>query len=356
MFSLFKKSSKQGQSQQGTGLAVQAGKNVTINFQGITASEVRALALDVFKANLLEFRGIAQSLAIERGEAITDKFISMLQAENPDGLQQAQSPDFQDALFTVQKEFAKANDQALGELLVDLLVDRTKQNSRNLLQLVLTESLNTAPKLTSGQIATLTVVFILRHTQNNAGTLDSLREFLEANVKPFISDMATSSASFGQLEFTGCGSVSISQLTLEDVFQQTYAGLFRKGFDEYRPTEMQIPVLQYPMLYTRCLNDPSKLQIRALNQDQLRQVLDGLTLPPDVRVKFENLFNEGMMTHDEVRIKIIEIAPFFEPLFHIWNTTSLKQFLLTSVGMAIGHANGKRITKVDVAPLSIWIN
>jgi hypothetical protein len=42
---------------------------------------------------------------MQRGEAITDRFIEKLQSENPEGLKQAETPDFQDALFTVQKEY-----------------------------------------------------------------------------------------------------------------------------------------------------------------------------------------------------------------------------------------------------------
>jgi hypothetical protein len=70
--------------------------------QGPSVDEVRQIALDVFKANFLELSNVAADIALRRVEEITDKFLGKLQQENADGLQQAQNPDFQYALFTVQ--------------------------------------------------------------------------------------------------------------------------------------------------------------------------------------------------------------------------------------------------------------
>jgi hypothetical protein len=57
------------------------------------------------------------------------------------------------AVFTAQREFARSGDDQLGDILVDILVDRTKEPDRSLLQIVLNESLNVAPKLTADQLA-----------------------------------------------------------------------------------------------------------------------------------------------------------------------------------------------------------
>ncbi len=80
-----------------------------------------------------------------------------LHKEYAKGLENAENPDFQRALFTVQKEYALTGDDELGDLLVDLLIDRTKQDNRSLLQIVLNESLSVVPKLTNDQLAALSV-------------------------------------------------------------------------------------------------------------------------------------------------------------------------------------------------------
>lgn len=110
--------------------------SVTVN-QGLSVIEVRQMALDVFRANFFELAGEAKNIARQRAEEITEAFLKKLQGESAGGMAQAQDPDFQHALFTVQKEHARSGDKELASLLVDLLVDRTKHDSRTILQIVL---------------------------------------------------------------------------------------------------------------------------------------------------------------------------------------------------------------------------
>ena len=144
--SMLSKDQEQNVTEGGT--AIQAGGNVTITKTGLTYAEVRDVALDVFRANFYELAGAARETAKARAEEITEDFLSKLQKEHPAGLEKSHDPDFQYALFTVQREYARNGDKDLGDLLVDLLVDRSKQEQRDILQIVLNESLSTAPKLT----------------------------------------------------------------------------------------------------------------------------------------------------------------------------------------------------------------
>lgn len=52
---------------------------------------------------------------------------------------------------------------------------------------------------------------------------------------------------------------------------------------------------------------------------------------------------------------LIEIGPCMRSLNDLWTTTPLPNILLTTVGIAIAHANYRRVTGV-AAPLSIWIS
>lgn len=347
---------KQKQKQNGTGLAVQAGQNAIVNINnGPTVEEVRAMALDVFRANLMELRGLAQTVANERGEAITEKFIEKLQHEYPDGLQQAQTPDFQDALFTVQKEFAKAGDEDLGDLLVDLLIDRTKQDSRTILQIVLNESLHTAPKLTAEQIATISVVFFFRKVRSTAvNSIQELASYYQKHIGSIVGQVSVTPATFGHLEYTGCGTVSLGSISLEDILIRTYPGLFKSGFDQARLDQAQISESGQQQLIIMCLNDSTRFQIAALNEDVLNQKMTGANLQEDEKTRINALFNEANLPHDQIRQKLLSVAPFLQALTDQWSASSLSHFELTSVGMAIGHANIKKDVG-EFAPLSIWI-
>jgi hypothetical protein len=49
------------------------------------------------------------------------------------------------------------------------------------------------------------------------------------------------------------------------------------------------------------------------------------------------------------------LRPYMASVFEIWSNSSMKSFTLTSVGIAIGHANVKRLVG-EFANLSLWIN
>jgi hypothetical protein len=334
--------------------AIQAGGNVTVT--GLTYTEVRNVALDVFKANFYELVGVAKEIARARAEEITEAFLLKLQQENPDGFRKSNDPDFQYALFTVQKEYARNGDKELGDLLVDLLVDRSKQEQRDILQIVLNESLSTAPKLTESQLAVLAVIFLFKHTQNfGVGNHQMLAAYLDAHVAPFASKLVKNVACYQHLEFSGSGAIGLAEINLESILGRTYQGLFLKGFEEKEITDRGISIGLDQRFFMPCLNDPSKLQVRTINKESLDKALEECAVLAEDRVQIHALFDLEKMNDSEIKDKCIEIRPYMSNLFEIWSESPMKSFTLTSVGIAIGHANIKRLVG-EFANLSIWIN
>ncbi|BAS58838.1 hypothetical protein NIES2135_16460 [Leptolyngbya boryana NIES-2135] len=334
--------------------AIQAGGDVTIT--GLTYTEVRNVALDVFKANFYELAGVAKEIARARAEEITEAFLSKLQQENSNGFKKSNDPDFQYALFTVQKEYARNGDKELGDLLVDLLVDRSKQEQRDILQIVLNESLITAPKLTENQLAALAVVFLFRYTQNfRVGNHQMFGEYLDTHVAPFASKLVKNIACYQHLEFSGSGAIGLGEISLEKILGKTYQGLFLKGFEEKEITDRSISIGIAQGFFIQCLNDPSKLQVRAINKESLDKALEECAISAEERVQIHALFDLGKMNDSEIKDKCIEIKSYMSNLFETWSESTMKNFKLTSVGIAIGHANIKRLTG-EFTNLSAWIN
>jgi len=336
--------------------AIQAGGNVTVTRTGLTYSEVRDVALDVFRANFYKLAGVAKETAKARAEEITELFLSKLQKEHPAGLEKTYDPDFQYALFTVQKEYARNGDKDLGDLLVDLLVDRSKHEQRNILQIVLNESLSTAPKLTENQLSVLAMIFLFKYTQNY-GVVNhkKLGEYFDMFVNPFASKVVKNIACYQHLEFSGCGSIRLNALKLESILGQTYQGQFIKGFDKDKITERGVTIGLNSRFFMPSLNDKSKIQVRALNKESLEKDFEKFGITPEDRAKIIRLFDEGKMNDNEIKEKSIEIRPYMARLFETWSESEMKNFWLTSVGIAIGHANIKRLVG-EFANLSIWIN
>jgi hypothetical protein len=348
-------SKEQEQSAEGS-TAVQAGRDVIITKTGLSYSEVRDVAIDVFRANFYQLAGAAKEMAQARAEEITEEFLAKLQKEYPAGLEKAHDPDFQYALYTVQKEYARNGDKDLGDLLVDLLVDRSKQEQRDILQIVLNESLSTAPKLTESQLAVLAIVFLFKYTQNHSiGNHQILGEYFDRFAAPFASKVVMNRACYQHLEFSGCGSISLGAIPLERNLRDHYQGLFLKGFEQNEVSDKGISIGIDPRFFIPCLNDPLKIQVRAMNKEKLNKNLETLEIALEDRNKIITLFDVGKMSDEEIREKCISIRPYMSNIFECWSGSPMKNFTLTSVGIAIGHANIKRFAG-EFANLSIWIN
>lgn len=247
----------------------------------------------------------AKAIAAERAEQVTEDFLEKLQKENPDGFSKAQNPDFQHALFTVQKEYARTGDKEIGDLLVDLLVDRSKQENRNILQIVLNESLSVASKLTDDQLAALAVNFFCRYTKNDGiGNHQMLADSFNRFVEPFSSMLSKNQSCYQHLEFSGCGSISMVATSLQKVYKKKYQGLFLKGFDKEEIQKREISVGEDQRFFIPCLNDASKLQVRANNLESLNELMDNHNIPNEDKPKITALFNLNKMNDNEIKEKI----------------------------------------------------
>jgi hypothetical protein len=343
----------------------QAGNNST-NIQayelvinnGLTYSEVKEVALDVFRANFYELGGKAHDIARARAEEITEEFLKKLQTENPSGFSQSENPNFQQALFTIQKEYAITGDKELGDLLIDLLVDRSKHEQRSILQIVLNESLSIVSKLTSDQLAVLALVFLFRHMESPViESHEQLGEHLDKYVLPFVDKLSKSSSGYRHLEYLGCVNTQIgSTSSLAYPIFLAYAGLFTHGFDPTEVASRKIEVGLDPRFFVPCLNDPHKFQVKAINGVILEKSLADHSISQDDRAKIRGLLrNEGRMNDQEIIEKCVSIRPYMQKLFSTWNSSAMGYFSLTSVGIAIGHANIKCLIG-EFADLSMWIN
>jgi hypothetical protein len=213
-----------------------------------------------------------------------------------------------------------------------------------------------APKLTDTQLSCLAIIFLFRYTQNyGIGNHAMLGQYFDKHVQPFNGHLVKNNASYQHLEFTGCGSIQMGEISLEDVLGQTYQGLFLKGFDSTEIGARDITAYLDQKFFIPCLNDSTKLQVRANSKEALDKQLDAFSIQGNDRDRIISLFNHGKMSPQEIREKCIQIRPYMKEVFNTWSESPMKAFTITSVGMAIGHANIKRLIG-EFADLSIWVN
>lgn len=338
--------------------AVGHAQTVNITQTGISYSDARDIALDVYKVNFLKLSENAAQVARGRAEEITDKFLAELKERNADAIESLESPGMQYALFRAQKEYARSGDKDLEALLVDILVDRASTQDRTIKQIVLDEALSVAPKLTAEQMDALTVNFLITSTLTSAiVSLESFTAHLESDIVPFIDGLATDTSCYEHLEYTGCGSITmVGKLkTIVKIYQERYRGIFVNGFDiiEWNTRFPDHPEL-LEWAVTNCLHDASKLQINAVTDDALTQQCQIHDVSDDDVNKLKQLFNSAPMSVTEVEDYMLRECPSLQRLFDVWENTRMSQLTLTTVGIAVAHANFRRRTGLHL-DLDVWV-
>lgn len=266
----------------------------TITFEGVSASEVRDIALDIFKANFLDLSQQASELASTRAEILVNDFLNKLEKQNPKGIEQLKKPDMQYALFEAQKEYARTGDVNLEKMLIEVLVERTKETNPKLKEIILDESLKVLPKLTQQQMDILSIAFLLKRVSFNITDhercLEELLSIYNELLKPFTPlELINNNITFNHLEYTGVATISLAQVSFEE------------------------------LLFDRLPNNFTKIN----------------------KEEFNSIINRN--------------NPILKNIKDIWNNTELKRLEITSVGIAIGHANLKR--KADFnSNLDIWLS
>jgi hypothetical protein len=332
---------------------VQAGRDVVVG--GVSYADARQIALDVYKANAVQLEATAKQVAIQRAEEMTDKFLGELKARNPEAVSQASRPDFQMSLLDAQKAYARTGDKELATVLVDLLVIRTQQEPRSLRELVLAESLQVVPRLTVAQINTVSAIFLLRYTQSRGVVnVEQLKGWFERYMTPLLPSLSKSASVALHLEYSGTATVQLAGAGIGALLKGNYAGLFTKGFDEQSVSEL---LEKYPGLKELLVVAPTAG--RKMLPPVTKPVLDSLLVrvgvaDEAVRERLWTHQSSDMLNDAEALAKIVEVCPKFGELAAVWDQSDLRRMTLTSVGIAIGHANFQRLS-CDSAPLSIWI-
>lgn len=331
------------------------GQQVIVN-QGISYSDAKEIANDVFKANFIALKHEAAIIAQERAEEVTDKVMIQLSKRHPESINQFKTPALQDALFTVQKQYAISGDKDLGDLLVDILVDRAAAPKRNMVQIVLDESLSIAPKLTLEQFDTLTLNFLLISTRRlDARDYEGLLTHFKKRVVPFIENISDKKSDYTHAEYLGCGHVRAGDYgRLEVNFRETYKAFFSNGFSEEELTENIGKGINLQDLIIPCFHNTEKLQIGVMDEKVLENIASKNGLDDEVKQKLKQIFETSTKPANEVQEMLINAIPEMGKIFDIWSNSPFKNFELTGVGIAIAHANYRR--KIgETLDLTMWI-
>ena len=321
---------------------------------GLSYTDAKALFFDLFKANFPALQQTAKEVAEERAGELIGKYVDKLAQEHPQGLAAAKDPDMQYAILSAQRAYARNGKKELGDLLVDILVERTKRNSEELKRIVLNESIEVAHKLTEAQINAMTVCFICGYTINRGvGNIVMFYDYLKTYIKPFCVGLTRNRSDYQHLVYAGCGTISIGSKDLHDIMTGTYQAAFVKGFDKVEISSLGLTQDQESKLLIPCFRDPNKFQINAINEQAFDEAAKAVSLTDDQKNRLKST-NRRLLSKTEFLTELGGIDPVLSDMFDCWDHSDLKSLDLTSVGIAISIANIKKTTGITYR-LDTWI-
>jgi hypothetical protein len=349
--------SDQSQRVGSRSLAVQSGGDTTIH-QGMSPEDMQTI-LAALGAQLSNYTAIARDIADARVTDIGMKLIEKFSDPSKANSESFKDPDFQYLLTRVQHAYARSGDKGVRDILVDLIASRSKEIVRGRLSLTLNDAVEKAALLTNNEFAELSLCYLIRYTLvGGIGNVATFGERLSRLVRPLLPDISTGIASYQYIEARSCGSITPFEVTLIDAFRQNYTGVFSAGFDRTQLagflSEERIHLLTASGLIVPCINDLTKLQVHAVNKKLFQEAATHCGLSEKEKDDVWNAFEATVWNGEDFLQNVGKHFPELRNLQHLWEGTSLKTLTLTTIGIAIGHANLCRVSGFD-ADLNIWI-
>jgi len=328
----------------------------TINntYNGITYSDARDIAIDVFKNNFLVLKDEAAAVASERAYQITEKFLKRLESEAPHALSEFATPGMQDTFFHAQKDFALSGDDEIAEMLVQILIERAQTPIKNRMRLVLDESMKIASKLTADQMDLLTLTHLMhRSIEANVGTFENLIKRISRNLSicENLSEIYINE-DLQFLEYLRLGKfLSGKYFDPCRTWLTSYGPYLNKGFTH---EELHVPEIPNGDLFIICFHDTTKVQFRFETKEALITFLRSENLTEERINHISSFFNHNLFQQEEFNQLLNDKIGNYSKMITIHNNTEWNSFDLSSVGIAIALSNYYRRfgNKVD---MSIWI-
>ncbi len=335
---------------------------------GQVAGEVERVVdrqLESIRADFVKFTGESNAQAMAAAGHMLKALLEQLAIRAPQNIGAFKTVDMQQAVLNAATSAAVVADDELTDTLVDILVDKSGAEPRSFKGVVLTEALEVAGKLTAEQVNLLTaLVMITRTVSHGMSSVDSLLEGLDSRCRPLYGKIPTTNSAIQYMAYTGVGDIERSQgmlmgqVSIANTIVRSYDAVLTIGFlAEDLSEELSEMGATLPHVDAR-VGDADRLRVPVASS----QTLD--------RMARDNKLQEPFLTHIEALKKLMvdnvmsvekfmelldsmkpELAQFLRDLDAIGAQT----FMLSSVGIAIGQANWRRLEPDGAPKVDIYL-
>lgn len=203
---------------------------------GLDYKSTKDLFNDLISSHLEEFKEEAKVIAEEKNKQLMDMFMNALKLHglnDTNTLAIFKNPSMQLSYIAAQKANLKNRSPILQSTLVDLLIFRIAQPDNELINIVLSEAIKTAPLLTEPHFQILALVFKLKYCGYEINSFDDFLITLKRDILPYISPLPKiTSANYQHLDYANVASISLANYPLENILGR-YNKVFPSDINEH---------------------------------------------------------------------------------------------------------------------------
>jgi len=323
--------------------AYQANGNITVVNQYTLAEEqAYKICREIVENNIIKFSGDAIATAKQEFKEVADLYVEKITNQEEDVVEKIinrfKEPNMQYAIFEAQKGYTKYGNKEKAEKLVQLLIEKGKQEKGSVMDMLIDDAIEKLSKMTSNQLNILSYLnaITLNYPSNNLEHFHlnyinkSLQFYSLINQERLDSDIQ-------YLMQLGCiRQFSIAQGSNKIInhIKENYGGLFAAGFTK-QEFESEYGVGSDNIIIP-CLTNRELYQISALNH----KVLDNMYLNMNANQQQRNIINkfyERILPNERIREILLQIEPGMNELLD--NNNTIHNYELMLLGRTIGIKN-----------------
>lgn len=317
--------------------------------------------LEVLRADFVKFTGEANEQAMGRAGHLLTMFVEQLAIRAPENIGSMKSVAMQQSILHAQTSAAVADDEDLTQTLVDILVDKSSTGPRSFKGVVLNEALNVAGKLTSDQVNLLTALVMIRHTiTHNLCTVDGVLAQLDVRCGPLYGKIPTTNSALQYMAYTGVGDIErLGHRSIADTIVRTYDGVFTQGFTvDQLPDGLKPVSANLPQVDERIRLYPDRLRFPVASAETLDWLRNRGELNEPFLTHIDGMkpLIEGNLLPADKFIQVLDAEkPNLSQFVRDLEQIGAPSFMLSSVGIALGQANWRRLLPDDAPDVDIYL-
>lgn len=348
-----------GQKQSATegSTAIQATGDVNVN-NGLSPAQMVEI-LSALSTHVETLGNIAKSQIDDRLKTFEAGILERFATDDTTRPEAFCEPDFLAATLDAQKAFARSGDDGLREVLTDLVAQRSKIAERSRLSLTLNDAIAKVGSIPQSDLNALSMIFAFQNVQHTGlMNMEQLAGFLSISCLPLLGDISTSDSAANYLAAHGCiippSGIIVYDGALE-ILSKTYGYLTTKGVNE---ADLRSSFINYEQLLQRGLIVDSPYgngqKVFSHSGPQLEKMLPQFGIFGAYSERYRELTSASQPSENEFQGVMNVFCPRISEIMATYNQPTIKNSRLTSIGIALAHANLAKGPFRD-ADLSIWI-